>query len=99
MIYHWQQGNDNIFVRCDSVTEAREIFNKSCSVRSPLRERALFVRCQDPVELPDSLGYIIDRKLGDRCKDIYFFNGTDIAIYLSKGYEPVKATLPVYEED
>ncbi len=93
MIYWWNQNSDNIFIRHDSVQQARELFELSCTVRSPLRERALFVRCQDPIELPDSLGYIIDRKLGDRARDIYFFDGSDIAIYLSKGYIPKKATL------
>jgi hypothetical protein len=99
MIFHWNQNEDNIFVRCDSIEKARELFKSSCSVRSPLRERCLFVLLEDPVILPDELGYIIDRKLGDKCKDIYFFNVDNVQLYLSVGYEPKKAVMKIFDDE
>lgn len=98
-LYHWEQNGSNVFVRHDSISEARELFKASCSVRSPLRDKCLFVLLEDPTQVPDALGYIIDRKLGDKSRDIYFHDCVNVQLYLSKGYVPVKAVMKILDDE
>jgi hypothetical protein len=98
MIYHWTDSSNNIFVRHDSVEQARKLFELSCTARSTLRKRCAFVLTEEPKELSDSLGYIFDRKLGDKTKDIYFFDCVNVQMYLSKGYKP-KPIKPLFTDE
>ena len=88
MLLQYKSDNNYIWFRVDNLEECKELFESFCSARSSMRERIKLEECK--VEyLEDNLGYTIDRILKKK-KHYYRYDGRNVLLYLSKGYNPPK---------
>lgn len=89
-IYHFKSvvGEHHFYARAKSKERAIELISLSCGSHNSSVGKAWKETSKIPCNiLNDSLGYLIDRKLGNK-KEIFFCDIDQIRLYVTEGFEP-----------